>query len=130
MANPNIVNVQGINGNTAFVIPNSSSATVLLANAANSANVYKIGLVSVTNQASTAQTASVSIYTNGSQAANSSPAGGVTYPIINQISIPANASLVVTDKTAPFYLSENQSIVVTSAYANQLCFVTSYEQIF
>lgn len=130
MANPNIVNVQGINGNTTFVIPNSTSPTVLLANASGSANVYKVGLISVANQTTSAQTATVSIYTNGAVSQNSAPSGGVAYPLAVNIAVPGNATLVVTDKTAPFYLSENQSIVVTSAYANQLAFVTSYEQIF
>lgn len=130
MSNPNIVNINGINGNTTFVIPSSANPTVLLANAANSANVYKIGLISVANQTSSAQTATVSIYTNGGQTQNTSPSGGVTYPLAVNLTVPGNASLVVTDKTSPFYLSENQSIVVTTAYANQLAFVTSYEQLF
>ena len=131
MANPNIVNVQGINGNTSAIIPASAyTPTVLLANAAGSANVYKVGLVSISNLSTSAQTATVAYYTNGAVSANSTASGGVSFPIANSVSIPANASLVVTDKVTNFYITENTSIVVTSAYANQLAFIAAYEQIY
>ena len=130
MANPNIAGLSTISGNTVSVIPSVNTAVVLLANASNSSNVYKIGLITVANLSPSAQTATVAYYTNGAQAANTAPSSGVTYALANGISIPAGSSLVVVDKTSPFYITENQSIVVTSSYANQLVFTTSYEQIF
>ena len=42
MANPNIVAVTSILGNTTFLTPANTSANVLLSNAASSGNVYKI----------------------------------------------------------------------------------------
>ena len=131
MANPNIVNVNSIQGFTAAVIPATTSATVLLQNAASSANVYKVNLVSISNLTTTAQTATVAYYTSGTVAANSAASGGTSFPIAYNVSIPANASLVVSDKTSNFYLTENTSIVVTStSSASNLAFVTSYEQIY
>ena len=130
MSNPNIVNVQGILGQTTYVIPNVNTPVVLLANGSGSANVYKIGVITVANLSAGAQTATVSYYTNGAQSQNTAPAGGVTATLINQVSIPANASLVVMDKTSPIYLPENSSLVVTTPYPSQLSFVTSYEQIY
>ena len=130
MSNPNIVNVQGILGQTTYVIPNVNTPVVLLANGSGSSNVYKIGVITVANLSAGAQTATVSYYTNGATSQNSAPSGGVTATLINQVSIPPNASLVVMDKTSPIYLGENSSLVVTTAYASQLSFVTSYEQIY
>ena len=131
MANPNIVNINSIQGFTSSVTPAGTSAVVLLQNASLSANVYKIGLITISNLTSTAQTATVSLYTNGSVAANSAPSGGVAYPIAYNVVVPANASLVVVDKTSPMYVTEANSIIVTSvSSASNLCFTTSYEQIY
>jgi hypothetical protein len=61
---------------------------------------------------------------------NSAAAGGGTaYPIVSTVSVPADASIIVTDKTTAIYLMEDQSIVVTSGSANDLAFTISYEAI-
>jgi hypothetical protein len=129
MSNPNIVNVTTINGVTTAVTPNVATPIVLLANASGSSTVYKVGMISVSNLTTTAQTVTVSVYTNGAQAQNTAPSGGVTFPLAYQLSVPANASLVVTDKTTPFYLNEANSIIVTSGSSSNVTFVTSYEAI-
>ena len=46
-----------------------------------------------------------------------------------QISIPANASLIVSDKTTAFYITENQSLGVISGTASALTYVASFEAI-
>jgi hypothetical protein len=43
--------------------------------------------------------------------------------------VPANASLIVTDKTTAFYVGEAQSVVVTSGTTNAIEMVASYEAI-
>jgi hypothetical protein len=130
MANPNIVNVSAIYGNTTYLTPSGTSAVVLLPNAASSNKVFKIESIVATNSnTSTAFNATVAVYTNGGQAQGSAPSGGTAYPLISTASVPANSALVVVDKSTGFYLQENVSISVTSGSANQLTFTVSYEDI-
>jgi len=123
MANPNIVNVTSIYGNTTYVALSTTSATTLLSNAASSGLVYKVDNIVVSNvNGSTAANVTVSV--------NSAAAGGGTaYRLAYQISVPAGASLIVTDKSTAFYLMENQSVVITAGTANYLEAVLSYENI-
>jgi len=123
MANPNIVSVTSILGNTTFLTPANTSANVLLSNAASSGNVYKINQIVCANvDGTSAANCTVTI--------NSAAAGGGTaYPIVSTVSVPADASLIVVDKTTAIYLMEDQSIVVTSGTANDLTFTISYEAI-
>lgn len=129
MANPNIVNVSTIYGTTTYYTPSGTTAVVLVANAAASNTVYKIDNVVAANVTGAAATATVSIYTNGAVAQGSAPAGGTAYPIIYQVPVPANASVVVVDKSTAFYLQEGTSISITSGTANAITFTTSYEAI-
>ena len=129
MANPNIVNVTSIYGNTTYYTPSGTSAVVLLPNAASSGVVNKIGNVVVSNVTALNANATVSIYSNGAVAQGSAPSGGTAYPIAFQVSVPANATLVVVDKSTSFYLQEGTSISITSGTANSLTFTTSYEAI-
>jgi len=129
MANPNIVNVTSIYGNTTYYTPSGTTAVVLLANAASSGVVNKIDNVVASNVTASAANATVSIYTNGAVAQGSAPSGGTAYPIAFQVSVPANASLVVVDKSTSFYLQEGTSISITSGTASALTFTTSYEAI-
>jgi hypothetical protein len=129
MANPNIVNVSTIYGTTTYYTPSGTTAVVLVANAAASNTVYKIDNVVAANVTSASATVTVSIYTNGAVSQGSAPSGGTAYPIIYQALVPANASLVIVDKSTAFYLQEGTSISVTSGTANAITFTTSYEAI-
>ena len=130
MANPNIVAVTSIYGNTTYYTPSGTSAVVLLPNAASSGLVYKIDQIVVANvNGSSAANATVSVYTNGAVAQGSAPSGGTAYPIISTVSVPANASLIAVDKTTALYLQEGTSIVITSGTASALTFTISYESI-
>ena len=129
MANPNIVTVASIYGNTTYYTPSGTTAVVLLANAAASGVVNKINNVVASNVTASAANATVSIYSNGAVAQGSAPSGGTAYPLAFQVSVPANASLVVVDKSTAFYLQEGTSISITSGTANALTFTTSYEAI-
>ena len=132
MANPNIVNVTSINGNTAYIAPsvttavatwtyNGSTAITGLTPAVGS--VHKIDNIVVTNVTGSAVNISVAI------ANNATFASGTAYYIAFQISVPANAALIVTDKTTAFYVTENQSIGVISGAGNALHIVASFEVI-
>ena len=130
MANPNIVNVTTIYGNTTYLTPSGTSAVVLLPNAASSGKVYKINQIVAANvNGSAAVNTTVSIYTNGAVAQGSAPSGGTAYPIVSTVSVPALASLIVTDKTTAIYLQEGTSITVTSGTASGITYSISYEDI-
>lgn len=130
MANPNIVSVQKIYGTTTYWTPTGTTAVVLLANTATSNKVFKINQIVCANvNGSAAVDATVSIYTNGAVAQGSAPSGGVAYPIVSTVSVPADASLIAVDKTTAIYLMEGTSITVTSGTANGIAFSISYEDI-
>ena len=128
MANPNITAVTAIYGTTTYYTPSGTSAVVLLPNAASSGLVFKINQIVAANvNGSSAVNATISIYSNGAVAQGSAPSGGTAYPIAGTISVPANASLIVSDKTTAFYLEEGVSISVTSGTASAITYTVSYE---
>jgi hypothetical protein len=129
MANPNIVNVTAIYGTTTYYVPTGTTAVVLLANTAASGLVYKINQIVVANTTGSAANATVSIYSNGAVAQGSAPSGGVAYPVVSAVSVPANASLIAVDKTTAIYLMEGTSISITSGTASALTYTISYENI-
>jgi len=130
MANPNIVDVTTIYGKTTYLTPSVSTAVVLLPNAAASGKVLKINQIVAANvNGSAAVDVTVAIYSNGAVAQGSAPAGGTAYPIVSTISVPADASLIVTDKTTAIYLEEGTSISVTSGTNSGITYSISYEEI-
>ena len=54
---------------------------------------------------------------------------GTAYALAKTISVPADASLIVIDKSTAVYLEEDRSIVATAGSANDLEIVISYEEI-
>jgi len=130
VANPNIAAVTAIYGTTTYFTPSGTSAVVLLPNAASSGTVMKINQIVAANvNGSAAVNATVSIYSNGAVAQGSAPSGGTAYPIVSTVSVPANASLIVADKTTNIYLMEGTSISVTSGTASGITYSISYELI-
>jgi hypothetical protein len=130
MANPNIVNVTSILGTTTYLTPSGTTAVVLLPNAASSNTVFKINQIVAANvNGSAAVDTTVSIYTNGAVAQGSAPSGGTAFPIVSTVSVPADASLIVVDKTTAVYLMEGTSIAVTSGTASGITYSISYEVI-
>lgn len=128
MAAPNIASLTTITGKTTYYTPSGTTAVVLLTNAASSGTVLKVNQLVVANVDGTnAVDATVSIYTNGAVAQGSAPSGGTAYPIASTVSVPADASLIVVDKTTGLYLEENTCISITSGTASKLAFSVSYE---
>lgn len=123
MANPNIVNVSTIYGKTAYLTPSNTTANVLLANAAGSNKVFKINQIVASNiDGSAAIDATVAI--------NTAAAGsGTSYAIVSTVAVPADASLIVVDKSTAIYLEEDKSILVTSGTASKIAYTVSYEEI-
>ena len=129
MANPNIAAASSILGTTTYLTPSVTTAVVLLPNTASSNQVFKINQIVAANVTSSAVNVTVSIYTNGGVAQGSAPSGGTAFPIISTVSVPANASLVVVDKTTAVYLMEGTSITVTSGTGSGITYSVSYEVI-
>jgi len=122
MASPNIVNVTSIYGNTSYLVPTTTTATTWTALTPAAGTVNKIDNIVAANVTGTAATITVSV--------NSATGGGGTaYRLAYQITVPANASLIVTDKTTAFYVGEAQSVVVTSGTTNAIEMVASFEAI-
>lgn len=128
MANPNIVAVTSLYGKTTYLTPSGTTAVVLLPNAAASNTVLKVNQIVASNVDGTnAVNTTVSVYTNGAVAQGSAPSGGTAFPIVSTVSVPANASLIVVDKTTAIYLEEGTSITVTSGTASKITYSISYE---
>ena len=128
MANPNIAALTTLTGNTTYLTPSATTAVVLLANAASSNQVFRINQIVAANVNGTnAVDTTVSVYTNGAVAQGSAPSGGTAFPLASTISVPADASLIVVDKTTAIYLMEGTSITVTSGTASGITYSISYE---
>lgn len=122
MANPNIVNVSSIYGNTTYLIPSSTSATTWTALTPATGTVNKIDNIVATNV--TGSVASVTVSINSAVSG-----GGTAYRLIYQIPVPVNAAVVIVDKSTSLYVTETQSIVVTVTTGSAIELTAAYEAI-
>lgn len=123
MANPNIVNVTSILGDNSSTSLTTTSATSIVSNAASSGKVLKINTLIVSNVDGTN---ACDITINKYSAA---ALGGTAFAIASTVSVPADASLIVVDKTTSIYLKENESIGATAGTASDLIVTCSWEDI-
>ena len=126
MAAPNIVNVTSIVGNTSTTLISSTAdpfATALVSNAAASGKVFKINSIVAANvDGSSACDITIKIF-------SAAALGGTGTAIASTISVPADATLIITDKTTAFYLLEDRSIGATASAANDVVVTVSWEEI-
>jgi hypothetical protein len=126
MAAPNIVNVSSIIPHTVTLTP-ADTARNLLLGAPSTGSAHKVNELIVSN-------------IDGTNPINATIelrlADGTTYrAIASTITVPANASLIVIDKSSMLYLldtsvtGEASTIYVTSSTASKLTFSCSYETI-
>jgi len=124
MANPNIVSVNSIFGNTTGIALTTTLTTVLLANGTASGKVFKVESIMVANVDGTnAADVTIDFHT----AANGT--AGSSFALAATISVPADATLNLVDKNSSFYLMENQSIIGGASANSDLEVVISYEDI-
>ena len=123
MANPNLAAVTTILGNNSSTALSTTSATSIVSNAAASNEVFKINTIMVANVDGTS---AADITINKYSAA---ALGGTAFPIASTISVPADATLIITDKTTSFYLLEDKSIGATASAANDIVVTISWEEI-
>jgi hypothetical protein len=123
MANPNIVNVAAIYGNTSTTSLSSTSATSIVSNAASSGKVYRINSLVVANiDGTNAADITINLY-------SAAALGGTATAIASTISVPADATLIIIDKTTGIYLLEDKSIGAIAGAANDLVVTCSWEEI-
>lgn len=126
MAAPNMANVTSIVPHTVYVTPSNTSRT-LLVSAPSTGAAHKINQITIANVDGTnAVDATVELRL----------ADGTTYVALGStISVPADATLIMLDKTTMLYLldtgvtGEASTIYVTSGTASKLTFTCSYETI-
>ena len=118
MAQPNIVNVTTLRGNTALMNVTTVSTNVVV-NAASSNKVYKVNTLLISN-------------IDGTNSADISAEfwrGGITYDIASTITVPADASLVLISKDTAIYLEEGDYSRRQASANNDVKAILSYEEI-
>lgn len=122
MANPNIVNVTDIKGKSA-TLALTTTAQTLLNNAASSGKVFKVNSLYVSNiDGSSAQDVTVNYYSQDD-------IGGTATALASTISVPADATLLVIEKSSSIYLEEDRSIGALAGGNSDLVAIISYEEI-
>jgi hypothetical protein len=131
MANPNIVNVTQIYGQTNYLTPANTSTLVLIANTSGSGNVFKVNQIVAANTSNTAANATVLLYTSGAVTSGNLvvTSSSNAFAVASNISVPAFASLIVVDKTTATYLLEDRAFIVQSGTNSAITFSVSYEQL-
>lgn len=122
MAAPNLIGATTINGKTTGSNLTTTSATTVLNNPESSGKCLKVNTLNVANYGVSTALITIGYYS----AAN---IGGTQYQIVGNVTVPANSTLNVIDKTSQYYLEENQSLGATAGTANTLCVTCSYEDI-
>jgi hypothetical protein len=123
MANPNIVNVTSILGETVVGALTTTLTTVLLTNTASSGKVLKVNSILISNIDGT-NAADVTFKLALNELGTSTPVA-----IASTIAVPADATLSLIDKTNSFYLMENKSLIGGASANSDLEYLISYEVI-
>lgn len=123
MANPNIVSVTSIYGNTTYLSDitgpstggNTNGASLL---ATSADKIRKVNSLMVANKHVSAVSVSVWVYSSST-----------SFYIAHTISVPADSTLVVISKDSSVYVGENDLLRIAAGTASQLDAVMSYEEI-
>jgi hypothetical protein len=119
---PNILSVTSILGKSTTMSPTATPAAVV-SNAASSGKVLKVNTLIVSNiDGSSACNITINYYPQDD-------IGGTGVAICSTVSVPANASLVVIDKSSCIYLEEDKSIGAIAGATGDLQIVCSWEEI-
>jgi len=118
MAQPNLINLSTILGNTAFLNVTTASTNVV-ANPASSGSAYKINSLIVANVDGT----------NSADITASIFRGGVENKIASTVTVPADATLVIISKDTSIYLQEGDYMQLLASADNDLWATCSYEDL-
>lgn len=118
MAQPNIVNVSRILGNTAYQNVNTVAANIV-ANPASSNCAYKINTLMIANiDGANSADITASIFS-----------GGIENKIAHTVAVPADATLILISKDTSVYLQEGEYIRLSASANSDLWATCSYEDI-
>lgn len=118
MANPNIVQVTNIVGNTQ-VANVTTSATAIVTNNTSSGKIFKLNGIIVSNiDGTNSATITVDLYRNS-----------VAYVLTSGVTVTPNTSYTPIDKTLSLYLLEGDTLRVTANVNNRLQAVATWEEI-
>lgn len=123
MAAPNLTNASAVYLKSATVDLTTTSETAVLSNAATSGNLLKVDSVIVANIDGTTAYPITLTYHNAAALA------GTSTIIASTVSVPANSSLVIIDRTTAVYLEENTSLGATAGTGSKLKVYCAYEQV-
>ena len=121
MATPNIASPTTINGKTVIMIPSTTSLTQI-GSAAATGHIFKVDSITAANVTGTAATVTLGVYPTTNVT-------GTPSRIAFQITVPANASIILVDKAMGLWLDEGQSVGVTSGTTNAIEITMVYEDI-
>lgn len=117
MANPNIVNVTTIYGNTQMILGTTTLSNVMV-NATGSNSIIKVNDVIVSNYSNVAVTSNVVIQRSS-----------VNYYLSGNISVPAFSTLVVTGKDTAIYMLEGDQLMANVSANTSAHVIASFETI-
>lgn len=100
--------------------PADTSVHQIVSNAAASGLMIRVTGLYAANTSGSAVTVTVNVY-------SAAALGGTAFSIASAVSIPANSTLVVIDKTAPIELVENTSLGFSSGTSSNLTVNCNYE---
>lgn len=122
MANPNELLATAVYGNNTFIFP-TTTPTVIVNNPASSGKLVKVScaLVATDTIIGSAQI-TFSRYTEDD-------IGGTELPIVKDLVVPYNGTVILVDTTSAIYLKEDQSLGVYTTGNSEACVVASWEEI-
>ena len=124
MAAPNIVSVSSIYGKTTGVLLNTTTTTGILTCASN--KVLKVNAIICANvDGSSAADVTINFFDTDSDGSGTDR----TNPIASTVTVPADSTLVVSDKNSAFYLEEGDKITGGASANGYIQCTVSYEEI-
>lgn len=118
MANPNIVNVTNIYGQTVAGDLSTTSLATIVSNSSGSGKIFKVNSLIISNYNTISSPVNVAVTISD-----------VIYPLANSILVSPNSSLIVVSKDTPIYLTENQLFYAYAEVNSTLSYICSYEEI-
>jgi hypothetical protein len=122
MTAPNLIGITTVTGRITGANLTTTDATSIVSNAPGSNKCLKINTVNACNWTNSAANVTVSYY-------SAAALGGTAYPIVSNLSVPANSTLTVIDKLNILFLEEDNSLGARATTANTIVITASYEDI-
>ena len=122
MTAPNLVGITTVTGRIAGANLTTTAATSIISNAPSSNKCIKINTLNACNYSTTTANITISYY-------SSAALGGTAFPIVSNLSVPANSTLTVIDKLNILFLEEDDSLGEQATTANTIVITASYEEI-